>query len=390
MAAVASAPVKPQASGVVLTRPTRVFTPATSIFVVTRLVIWGGAAFAFDRLPHHGGGPGAALWARVDSGWYLEIARHGYGSDPQHLAAFFPLYPGLVAVLGRALGDFVLAGVLVSLVSGAIAFELLWRLALPRISASGATRAVLYLALFPMTVFLGAVYTESLFLVLCVGAFFLAERDHWAWAAVAAGGAMLTRSVGIAVFVGLAVMAWPRVEHLAWLLVAPAMFAVFPVVLHFQAHDAFAFVHAQAQWDRHLSRLGPIGGLWNGVEALWRHSPGFSRRYYLFTNIEDLAYLLFFTALLPLVWRRVGKPYFAFAALALAIPASLPAREIGGVVLKGDFPLFSMPRFTVAVFPCFIALAIVGERRWANIAILVVSSALLTIATMQWTLGSLG
>jgi hypothetical protein len=107
-------------------------------------------------------------------------------------------------------------------------------------------------------------------------------------------------------------------------------------------------------------------------------------------NIEDLVYLLFFCALLPLVWRRLGKAYFAFAALALAIPASFPAHEIGGVTVKGDFPLFSMPRFTIAAFPCFIALAIVGERRGANLAIVTASTSLLVVTVIQWTLGSLG
>lgn len=367
-----------------------VLTPATPIFVVSRVAIWGGAALAFEWLPRRGDGPGVGLWTRVDSGWYLTIAHHGYGSDPQHLAAFFPLYPALVAAFGRALGDFQLAGLLISLVCCAVAFELLWRLASARIGASGATRTVLYLAIFPMSVFLGAVYSESLFLVLCLAAFYLAEKDHWTWAAIAAGGTMLTRSVGVAVVVGLAVLAWPRAERLAWLLLAPAMFAVFPVVLHFQAHDAWAFVHAQGQWDRHLSVAGPVGGLWDGIAALWHHSPGYSRRYYLFVNIEDLVYLLFFTALLPLVWRRVGKPYFAFAALAIAIPASFPAHEIGGVVVKGDFPLFSMPRFTLVAFPCFIALAIIGERRWANLAIVAASTGLLVVAIIQWTLSSLG
>ncbi len=132
------------------------------------------------------------------------------------------------AAVGRLLGDFPLAGVLISLASGAVAFEFLWRLALPRIGASGAMRTTLYLGLFPMSVFLSAVYTESLFLALCIGAFFLAERGHWTWASVAAGGTMLTRSIGLAVVVGLALLAWPSIRNVAWLLLAPAIFAVFP------------------------------------------------------------------------------------------------------------------------------------------------------------------
>jgi hypothetical protein len=82
------------------------------------------------------------------------------------------------------------------------------------------------------------------------------------------------------------------------------------------------------------------------------------------------------------VWRRVGPAYAVFAAVALAVPMSWPASS-------GDFPLFSMPRFTMLAFPCFIALAILGERTWAHTAIVAVSCVLLGVAIVQWTLGAL-
>jgi hypothetical protein len=184
-------------------------------------------------------------------------------------------------------------------------------------------------------------------------------------------------------------MAWPSARRLAWLLLAPAIFAAFPVVLHFQAHDAWAFVHAQAQWDRHLSLLGPFGGLSHGVAALWHHTHKYTRSYYLFINIEDLVYLIPFVALLPLVWKRVGKPYAVYAALAIAIPMSFPATPGTIQAYTEHFPLFSMPRFTILAFPCFIALGVVGKRPAANLAIIGVSTALLVAAIIQWTLGAL-
>jgi hypothetical protein len=332
--------------------------------------------------PGHGDAFGTGLWVRADSSWYTSIAHHGYGSDPQHMPAFFPLYPTLIAGVGRVIGDYALAGLLISLAACAIAFELLWRIAEPRLGASGATRSVLYLALFPMAVFLGAVYTESVFLALALAAFFLAERDHWAWAAVASGGAMLSRSIGIAVVAGLAVMAWPSVRKLAWLLLVPVIFAAFPIALHFQAHDAWAFAHAQENWQRHFSWAGPFGGLWDGIVALWHTTDNFSERYYLAVNIQDLLYLVPFVALLPVVWRRVGKPYAVYVAVALAVPMSWPAST-------GDFPLFSMPRFTLLVFPCFMGLAVLGERAAAHTAIVATSSVFLGVAIAQWTFGQL-
>jgi len=357
--------------------------PAAVIFFTTRAGIWLAAALSLAWFPGHGSAFGTGLWLRADSNWYTSIARQGYGADPGHMPAFFPGYPALLAGGGRLLGgNYGLAGLLISLACCAVSFALLRRLALPRLGAAGATRSVLYLALFPMAVFLGAVYSESLFLALALAAFVLAEDDHWAWAAVAAGGATLTRSIGVAVVAGLAVMAWPSARRLAWLLVVPVMFVAFPLTLHFQAHDAFAFSHAQVNWQRHLSDAGPFGGLWDGITALWHHTDNFSERYYLAVNIEDLVYLLGFAALLPLVWRRVGRAYAVFAALALAIPLAWPAST-------GDFPLFSMPRFTILAFPCFIALAVIGERAAAHTTIVAASSLFLGVAVVQWTLGQL-
>lgn len=348
----------------------------------TRAAIWVAAGLALAWFPGHGSAFGTGLWLRADSNWYTSIAQHGYGADPDHMPAFFPLYPLVIAGLGRALGSYSLAGLIVSLVCCAVAFELLWQLALPRLGAAGAARSVLYLALFPMAVFLGAVYSESLFLALCLAAFVLAERDHWVWASMAAGGATLTRSVGVAVVCGLLVMAWPTMRKLAWLALVPLVFAAFPVALHFQAHDAWAFAHAQDNWQRHLSAAGPLGGLWDGIAALWHTTDNFSERYYLAVNIEDLLYVVPFVALLPLIWRRVGKPYAVFTAVALAVPMAWPAST-------GDFPLFSMPRFTILAFPGFIAAAVLGERPWVHTTIVAASSLLLGVAVVQWTFGAL-
>ena len=57
-------------------------------------------------------------------------------------------------------------GSLVSLAAGLGSFVLLYRLAEERLGAEGARRTVLYLALFPMALFLQAVYSESLYLLL--------------------------------------------------------------------------------------------------------------------------------------------------------------------------------------------------------------------------------
>ena len=60
-------------------------------------------------------------FARWDSGWYYGIASSGYKyvEGGRSNLAFFPVYPQLMGVLGRAMGgaqqDFYFAGILISL-----------------------------------------------------------------------------------------------------------------------------------------------------------------------------------------------------------------------------------------------------------------------------------
>ena len=44
------------------------------------------------------------VWVRWDSVWFLRLAEHGYHSATDGSAAFFPLYPATVGLLGRVFG----------------------------------------------------------------------------------------------------------------------------------------------------------------------------------------------------------------------------------------------------------------------------------------------
>jgi hypothetical protein len=337
------------------------------------------------------------VWARWDSVWFLRIAEHGYASTEAATAAFYPLYPLLVGLLGRVLlGHYVLAGVLISLTAALGSFLLLYRLALPRLGNEGARRAVLYLAIFPFAVFLGAVYSESLFLFLALAAFVLAERNSFLAAGAAAGLAWLTRPMGIALLPALAILAWSAPQRRAALMrlaAAPALFALYPLFLWWRLDDPLAFAQAEDVWSRHLSWAGPLGGLWDGLRAGWAGvrqlaSGSDATRYWsavkdtdpdrvAAVNLEQLAFLVVFAFLTVVAWRRFGAAYGVFAALSLAIPLSVPSER---------WPLLSMPRFGLVVFPFFLALAVVGERPGLHTALVVVSAIGLGIVCVQWAL----
>ncbi len=365
---------------------------ALSIFFWSRLALWTAAVFALlafvpNRHPNadrwdsprlHELGYGIDVWARWDSDWFLLIAQEGYSDSPSSTPAFFPLYPGLVAVLGRLLaGHYVLAGVLLSLAACAVAFVLLHRLALQLLDADGARRAVVYLAVFPTALFLGAVYSESLYLALVLGAFLLAERGRFLGAGAVAGLAMLTRPVGIALLPALAVLAWrssDRRRALLGVAAAVPIAAIYPLLLGLWIGEPFAPLRAQEGiWERTLSWAGPFGGLWNGLAALADADPART----LALNVQQLAFTLLFLGLAALAWRRFGAPYGLFALVSLAIPLSFPAER---------FPLLSMSRFGLVVFPLVLALAALGARRRLHEPIVAVSALLLGVAVVQWAL----
>jgi hypothetical protein len=380
-------------------------------FFWTRLAIWTGTLLAYlvfeaqyaqplhtagaEDVVAHEDGWGIDVWGRWDSGWFLQIAKHGY-IDPGRSTAFFPLYPLLVKGLGWfLLGHYLLAGVIVSLVTSAAAFVLLWRLAGMLAGEDGARRTLLYLAVFPTTLFLIAVYSESLYLLLTVAAFLFAIRGEWARAGVATGLATLTRVSGVMLLPALAVLAWRasnRLGALARLAIAVPIIALWPLYLGLKYHRPFVFLTAQrAGWDRHLSSAGPFGGAWDGLVAGWRgvrqlvagsghnYFPDIdhSAMYGAGLNLEQLGYAVLLAGLGVYAWRALGAAYGIFVLASLALPLSDPVPSS---------PLLSMPRFALGVFPVFVALGVLGSRPRVNTALVSVFALLCGINLARWVL----
>lgn len=110
-------------------------------------------------------------WRKWDATLFITIAQYGYDGEPGRppddgLPAFFPGLPAALRLVHLVVPDWAAAGLLVSLVAGAVAMLALARLA----EVEGATGwlAVLALLLFPMAVFLAAGYSESLFLAFAI------------------------------------------------------------------------------------------------------------------------------------------------------------------------------------------------------------------------------
>jgi hypothetical protein len=272
-----------------------------------------------------------------------------------------------------------------------VAFVLFHRLARRHLDADGANRALLYLALFPAALFLQAEYAESPCRALARGAFLAAERDRWPLAWLLVGLALLTRPTGIALVPPLAVIAWRssgRRAAAASFVLAPLVFVAYPLVLHEQLGDARAFLHAERFWHRTVSVFGPLDGVWQALHAAWagvlQLTVGSQTHWYwtpvnpartATLNLELLAYLVVLVALGVVAWVKIGAPYGVYVAASLAIPLSAPSDL---------YPLLSLPRFGLAMFPVFLALAAVTRREAIHTAVLSVSAVFLGVAVAGW------
>jgi Gpi18-like mannosyltransferase len=212
-------------------------------------------------------------WRRWDAPHYLRLAEYGYSADPDNaiFIVFFPLFPWLIRPLGAVIGDYHIAALLLSTVASLVLGLLLYRLTAMEYGRRVAQRAVLLLFVFPTSYVLHIAYTESLFLVLAVGAFYAARRAHWRVAAVLVFLAMMTRINGIFLVPALLWEAWRQHRDgesrivAAWpLLLAPAGLLPYLSLNYLLFANPLQFLEYQSgHWHKQLAPP------WQGVRGAW-------------------------------------------------------------------------------------------------------------------------
>lgn len=133
--------------------------------------------------------------------------------------AFFPFYSLMIRLLALPLGLVLnpiaaatLAGVIVSALGTLAAMLALYDLSYEALGEEGGLRAVFYLLIFPTAFFLTQVYTEGLFVGLAFACLVMLKRKRLVLAALLAIAATLTRAVGIALVIPMAIT-WIRTNE---------------------------------------------------------------------------------------------------------------------------------------------------------------------------------
>lgn len=354
-------------------------------WIVSRLVLAAvvvvGARLLEVPVPSRVSGAGAWLLERFtwwDSWHYVRIAEVGYLPPglPCCDQAFFPGYPLLMRLLAPVVGgSVVVAGLVISWGAGALAAVLLHRLAERQARGSG-TWAVVFLAVAPFGVFFSAVYTESLFLALSLGAWLLAQRRQWWWAGLLAAGASTVRINGLFLVLALAVMyllqlrserrARPRPDVLALALGPLAVLAYFGY-LAVRTGDAGAWQQAQSTgWVRE------VAWPWQGLAAGWDAATSARATDLVVSRWADLASVVAGVVLVVVLARLRRWDQAVLVGLNVA-------------VLVSSTMLTSSARYALTWFPAYLLLGELAARRqwrvvrWGFAPVLFAALALLSV-----------
>ena len=156
-----------------------------------------------------------------DAQWYWDIVLHGYvqpvvdatGHPVQSSLAFFPLYPLLVKAVMALTGlGFEVAAPTTSLLLGAGAVAVVYRLVEVCLDRRRALGAVAMLCCFMSAPIMQAAYTESLALLLVATGLLLLRRRRYALVAVTVLLLGLTRNIALT-FLPVVLVHWFVLEH---------------------------------------------------------------------------------------------------------------------------------------------------------------------------------
>ena len=307
------------------------------------------------------------IWARWDSEWFLLIAAEGYqvenlvstsGSVWEHwaVAGFLPLYPLLIRVLAPLFGA-VGAGVLISNVCLFLSLVLLERLVRLEMGDDPGETAGLVacaaLLLYPSSLFLSAVYSESLFLMMSLGVFLSARKGRFAAAGVIAAFATLTRPFGVLLGIPIVVEFWfswrgrdipdigrrPKIWEALWVGLIPLALAGYMAFCRSVLGDPLAFIHHKTRWR------GAMSGPWRAFVRWWDAGPTAHGAH---GSTVELVIALVCLVMLVVMVRQLRLSYTLYTAAA--------------VTLALGSTLWSFSRLALTLFPFFMLIGMA----WAD------------------------
>ena len=249
--------------------------PVVRLFLILLLARLGISIIAYAVFALQKGYPGGlfdtlSLWNKGDAPHYMGIAENWYVTegDARFHIVFFPLYPIVVRLLSEIVQNTFAAGLLVSLLSTAIAGILLYELALLDMDRASALSVVTLQMLLPAAFLFNAPMSDGLFFLLSLAVMLLTRKKQYWTACVVGALASFTRVLGLMLLVPVAVeLIGDAIRHKketgSWagffflravaLLLIPTGFFAYLAINKTVTGDAFTFLRYQSEhWSQQL------------------------------------------------------------------------------------------------------------------------------------------
>lgn len=328
------------------------------------------------------------IWGfgNFDGVHYLRIAQDGYAA--QYSQAFFPLYPFLIRIFSllfpraanldiRFFTDpaYFYSGLILSNAFFLAALYYFYKLLRIDFNERTSFLSVIFLLIFPTSFFFGAVYSESLFLLLVVLAVYLIRKGSFFWGAVLIAFASATRVFGIFLIPLYLIEVFKSRNKLnyLWSLLTPAGILSYMWYLKVTFNNPLYFLTAQ-----------PIFGASRSVNDIVLLPQVIYRYIKIFLSVKILSLPFFISALeflsvlisltlLLVFFKKMRLSYWIFSICVLILPT-----------LTGTFS--SMPRYVLMSMIFLFPHLITGLGKYVK-PIILGSSVLGIILTMLFVRG---
>jgi hypothetical protein len=360
------------------------------LVVISRLVIVLIAVMALMLVRNQSPDPNslAWLWSKWDAGHFLDVAKHGYLNvgEERFFIVFFPLYPFLIRILAGIIRSCEWAGVIVSNLSLAVAAIYLYLLVKLDHNHRVAYNSVLSLLIFPVSFFLGIVYSDSLFLALSIMTLYYARTGKWYYAGLCGCLASLTRNFGVLLIVPAAIefaLAAGLTEKFKRgefrqiraeckkslvLLLIPLGLGGYLLINRIVTGDCFTFLTYQRE---HWSNS--FGFFANNLATVFNNALNWKAAERIALWIPETVAIIMVIALIFYGFRRIRVSYLIYMIIYLFTCTSATW-------------LISGSRYLMCLFPVHLLIALFTKRKPVQLGYTFLSLALLAFYTLAFVL----
>lgn len=287
------------------------------------------------------------IWARWDGWHYVRNSINSYTQDTP-FTAFFPLYPLLINFVSILFSiNPIFSGLVISNLSLIAAGYFLIKLVKLDFSDSIAKSSFVFLLSFPSAIFLASVYTESLFLFLTISAFYFARTNKWLLVFLLAFLAALTRNLGVFLVIPLAYIYYKQKGFNKGIILASGSgfgLLTYMSYLYLKFGDPLKFVKDQAVWGREI-QINIFENYFQNLKLLI--TDGFlTTKTFEFLLVNMAVFLIIYA-----IYKKILKLEYLMWTLLLFLPP----------IMQNIWS--SVNRYLLAIFPIFIVISIILEKR---------------------------